>query len=96
MWEGSAHCGWYHIPRLVVLGSIGKQAEQAMRSKPVSGRHPSKVLYQLLLPGSVSASVPILAVFNGEPLSENVGKINPSLPNLLLVLVFHNNIRKKL
>jgi hypothetical protein len=36
------------IPRLVVLGSIRKQAEQARGSKPVSNI-PSWPLYQLLL-----------------------------------------------
>jgi hypothetical protein len=36
------------IPRLVGLGSILKQAEQAMGSKPVS----STPLHQLLPPGS--------------------------------------------
>ena len=35
MWEGPAHCGW-GTSGLVVLGSIRKQTEQAMRSKPVS------------------------------------------------------------
>ena len=36
------------IPELVVLGSIRKQAEQAMGSKPVSSTPPWP-LYQLLL-----------------------------------------------
>ena len=39
------------IPGLVVLGSIRKQAEQAMRSKPVSSTPPWPLL-QLLPPGS--------------------------------------------
>jgi hypothetical protein len=39
------------IPGLVVFGSIRKQAEQAMRSKPVSSTLPWS-LHQLLPPGS--------------------------------------------
>jgi hypothetical protein len=39
------------IPGLVVLGSIGKQAEQARGSKPVSSTPPWP-LCQLLPPGS--------------------------------------------
>jgi hypothetical protein len=41
------------IPGLVVLGSIRKEAEQAMGSKPVSSIPPCP-LYQLLPPGSFS------------------------------------------
>jgi hypothetical protein len=37
------------IPRMVVLGSIRKQAEQGRRSKPVSNIPPWP-LHQLLLP----------------------------------------------
>ena len=37
--EGPAHCGWC-VSGLVVLGSIIKQAEQAMESKPVSSTTP--------------------------------------------------------
>jgi hypothetical protein len=39
------------IPGLVVLASVRKQVEQAMRSKPVSST-PSCPLHQLLPPGS--------------------------------------------
>jgi hypothetical protein len=42
------------IPGLVVLGSIRKQAEQAMGSKPVSSIPPWP-LHQLLLPDSCPA-----------------------------------------
>ena len=38
------------IPRLIVLGSIRKQAEQARRSKLVSNILPPWPLHQLLLP----------------------------------------------
>jgi hypothetical protein len=57
MEKGPAHCGWDQpivggaIPRLVVLGSIRKQAEQAVGSKPVSSTLP-RPLHQLLPPGS--------------------------------------------
>ena len=43
------------IPGLVVLGSIRKQAEQAMVSKPVSSSIPPWSLHQLLPPGSSPA-----------------------------------------
>jgi hypothetical protein len=43
-----AHHGWCHTG-LVVLGSIGKQAEQARGSKPVRNIPPWP-LHQLLLP----------------------------------------------
>jgi hypothetical protein len=47
IWElGEASLGG-NIPRMVVLGSRGKQAEQAMRSKPVSST-PPWALHQLL------------------------------------------------
>ena len=42
------------IAGLAVLGSIRKQAEQAMKSKPVSST-PSWPLHQLLPPGSSPA-----------------------------------------
>jgi hypothetical protein len=42
------------IPRLVILGSIRKQVEQAMRSKPVSSTPPWP-LHQLLPLGCYSA-----------------------------------------
>lgn len=39
-------------PGLVVLGSIGKQAEQTVRREPVSSLSVSQPLQQLLPPGS--------------------------------------------
>jgi hypothetical protein len=53
------------IPRLVVLGSIRKYAEQAMRSKPVSST-PLWPLRWLLPPGSCPVSVPLLVSFSDE------------------------------
>ena len=44
-------------PGLVVLGSIRKQAEQAMGSKPGSSTPPWP-LHQLLPPGSIPGSCP--------------------------------------
>jgi hypothetical protein len=55
-------------PSLVVLGSIRKQAEQAMRSKPVSSTHPWP-----LPPGSYPASL------SNRLLSGNISKTNPFL-----------------
>ena len=52
--ESPAHCG--PIPGLVILGSIGKQAEQTRRSKPISSKPVSSTppwpLHQGLPPGS--------------------------------------------
>jgi hypothetical protein len=47
------------IPGLVVLGSLTKQTEQAMRSKPVSSI-PRRPLHQLLPPYFCPACVPAL------------------------------------
>ena len=48
--EGLAYVG-VAIPGMVALGSIGKQAEQAMWNKPVSSSLPWP-LHQLLPPGA--------------------------------------------
>ena len=48
---------------LVVLGSIKKQAEKAMISKPVSSIPPGP-LYQLRPRGSYAGSVPVLTSFH--------------------------------
>jgi hypothetical protein len=53
------------IPGLVILGSIRKQAEQTMGSKPVSSTLPW-LLYQLLTSGSCPASDPVLTSFEDE------------------------------
>jgi hypothetical protein len=76
------------IPGLVVLGSIRKQAEQAMGCKPVSCTPPWP-LFQFLPPGSCPAFVPVLTSFNDELQFANVSQINPFFPILLLVMVFH-------
>jgi hypothetical protein len=47
------------------LGSIGKQAGQAMRSKSVSNTPPWP-LHQLLPPGSCPVGVPVLTAFDKE------------------------------
>ena len=53
------------IPGLVVLSSIKKkkQAEQAMRSKPVSSTPPWS-LHQFLCPGVYPVRVPVLTSFD--------------------------------
>lgn len=48
------------IPQLIVLCSIRKQAQQAMRSKPAS-QTPQWPLYQLLTLGYCPGYVPVLA-----------------------------------
>ena len=53
------------IPGLVVLGSLRKQAEQAMGSKLVSSS-PSWPLHQLLPQGSCPARVPVLTSSSDE------------------------------
>jgi hypothetical protein len=70
------------IPGLVVPGSVRKQAEQAMRSKPVSSTPPWP-LHQLLPPDSYPAPVPVLASLNDEQCGGGVSRINPFLPNVL-------------
>jgi hypothetical protein len=65
---------------LMVLGAIRKQAEQAMKSKPV-GRTPPWALHQLL------PQVLSVTSLDGRPFS------SPSLLRLLLVMVFHYSDR---
>ena len=50
-------------PELVVLGSIGKQVEQAMRSKVVSNIPPWH-LHQLFNSGSFPVCVPVWTAFS--------------------------------
>lgn len=66
------------IPGLVILGSIKKQAEQAMKSKPVNST-PPRSLHQSLPPGSHQ-----LEFMTWLPLG-----CKPNfLPKLLLVMYF--------
>jgi hypothetical protein len=55
------------IPRMVVLGSIRKQAEQARGSKPVRNSHPWS-LHQLLTPDVLEfqSSLPLVINSNIE------------------------------
>jgi len=53
------------IPGLAILGSIRKQAEQAIVSKPISSTPPWP-LHQLLPPGSCTVGVPVLNLFDDE------------------------------
>ena len=69
------------IPRLVVLGCIRKQNEQARRTKPVSSTL-SRSLYHLLPPGSYPALVPALTGFDDELLYGTVSDINSFLHKL--------------
>lgn len=67
------------IPGLVVLGSIIKQAEQTMRSTPVSSALHGLCL-QLLPSDSFSVSVLTLSAFSDESVVASVSEINPFLP----------------
>jgi len=80
------------IPGMVVLGSKRKQAEQAMKTKPGNST-PLWLLYQFLLQGSCPMRVPALTAFDDddELLYGTVNEINPSIPKLLLVMVFHHS-----
>ena len=71
---------------LVVLSSLRKQAEQAMRSKPVSSTPPWS-LHQLLPLGSCPVWVPVLTSFSDE----QWGITKPFLSRLALVMVFCRN-----
>jgi hypothetical protein len=64
-----------------------------MRSKPVSMVPPPPSLYRQLLPlGSSPVLVPVLTSFNdGLLCRRTVIQINPFLPKLLLVTVFHHS-----
>jgi hypothetical protein len=70
------------IPGLVVLGSIRKQAEQIMKSNPVSSILPQP-LHHLLPPGSCPVRVPVLTSFSDRLQCGSVIQINSFLPNLL-------------
>jgi hypothetical protein len=61
--KGPAHYGWY-LPGLMVLGSIREQAEQAMRSKPVSSILHGLFISSCLLSGSFPAWVLVLISFD--------------------------------
>jgi hypothetical protein len=62
---GRAHVGGA-IPGLIVLGSMRRQAEQAMESKPVSNIPPWP-LHQLLLPGLLEFQSLLPLVMNCKP-----------------------------
>ena len=76
VWEDSS------TPRQVVLGAISKQAEQAMKSKPV-GCILSWPLLQFLSLGSSLAH----ALTSLDERLELQTEINPLVPPLLLVIV---------
>lgn len=84
---GPANCGWcyHHMDGgLVVLGSVRKQAEQAMTSKSVSSTP--------FMTGSHPVWVLVLTSFHDGLWCGNVSQINPFLSNLLLVVVFHHSM----
>ena len=72
------------IPRLLVLGSIGRQAEQAMRYKLVS--HTLHGLYM-----GLSLQIPSLVFLHDVLLPESTNKTSPFLSNVILVKVFHHS-----
>ena len=67
------------IPELVGPGSIRNQAQQAMRSKPVSSTPPWP-LHQLLPPGSCPAWVSVLISLNNEQQYGSMNWINKHFP----------------
>ena len=71
------------IPGLVILGTIRKQSEQAMKNKPVSSTNPWH-LYQLLPPDSCIACVPVLTSSDDEQCCHHH----------VLAMVFHGKNRK--
>jgi hypothetical protein len=78
------------IPGLVILSSIRKQNEQAMKSKPVSINLPWPP-HQPLPPGSCPVSVTVLTFFNDKVLWK-CKPVKPLLPQVALVIVvFHSN-----
>jgi hypothetical protein len=80
------------IPGLVVLGSVRKQAEKAMKSKPLSSTPPWP-LHQQLPPGSCPVWVPVLNPFTDEQQCGNVTWNQPFLLQVALIMVFHHSNR---
>ena len=80
---------WWSHPGLVVLGSIKKQAEQAMVSNPVTST-PSYLLHQFLPPGSGSVWIPVQTSFSNGLQGGSGSQMNPFLSSLLLVMAFHH------
>lgn len=70
-----AHCA---TPGQEILDGIGKKAEQAMESNPV-GRFPH------------ISSVPAMMSLHYDYNRDTLANINPFLPKLFLVMVFHCN-----
>ena len=76
------------IHGLVVLAFVRKQAEQAMRSKPVSSSTLPWPLHQLLPTGSCAVSIPVLTSYSDGLRCGAASQTNSSLLPLLLVMVF--------
>jgi hypothetical protein len=69
---------------------IRKQTEQATGSKAVTRTFHGS-LHRLLCPHSSPVCVLVLTSFDDEQQCGGVKEINPSFPNLLLVMVFHHS-----
>jgi hypothetical protein len=76
IWEGLTLCGWYQHEK-VILGSVRKQTEQAVRSKAVSSVPPWPLLQ--FLPPSSCLELPWLPFMNEWKLTS---EINPFFPTL--------------
>ena len=75
---------------VVVLGSLRKQSEQALRSKPVSS-NPPWPLHQLLLLGSYPELVSAFSAFDTDILHRTLSKISSFLPKSFSVMVFYHS-----
>lgn len=84
-WVGTAHCGWcYSFSG--VLGSIRKQAEDAMRRKPV-GSTPPWPLHLLLHPGSCQTSLSLQQDSNGNSNQDRVCEKNIFIGALFIGII---------
>lgn len=70
-------------PRLLVLGALSKQAEEAIHEE--EAKHHTPNASKFLLPRSCPVQVPALTAFDDEPLCGRRSEVN----TFLLLSVFH-------
>lgn len=70
-------------PRLLVLGALSKQAEEAIHEE--EAKHHTSIASTFFLPHSCPVQIPALTAFDDEPLCGRRSEIN----TFLLFSVFH-------
>lgn len=76
------------ISGIVVIDSVKEHGEQAIGSKPVSSTFP-RPLPSAPASRFLPISGPDLTSFKDEGLHGSLSQMNPFLPNLIFVFVFH-------